>query len=522
MDQLDAFAETPEPEAAQKPTRARAAARRPTVTLALCGANLLMALAQVAASGFRPSIKNFGDTFSDWALGVKIPSLVAHGEYWRLVTANFLHGGVWHLFFNLMGLLALGRVIEMFYGPARMLAIFILSAVAGAVASYFFTPQISLGASTGVMGLMGALLAHNFRYRRYLPERLNRLIPMLLLLIALQVFFDLRQGHTDLSGHLGGLFGGIVMAVLLEGRIAGSLQGERDWLPLPTALATTFALLAYGCFGLGYSLVQDQSLLLAARSKDPQVQAVQLERAIALRPHFAEARLALGDLLTGMGREREAIDHYQAAREQQTTSKEARLRLEVLAEGYRRRGERAERTQNWETAARCYRLAIQLTTDRGMQAHYRNYYAYLLADKLERNLDEAEREIQLALQVRPDDAASLDTLAWIYYKQGRYREALELQTRVIGLADQQRQGAVGDELFYHLGAMHEKLGDRVEAIMAYEKSLRSNPTYAPAAEALKRLALPPGSRPPAPPRSGPGGAPPTPQPPDPALQRGII
>src|SRR5438093_223417 len=64
--------------------------RAPRTTLALIVANLCMALAQAAAGGFHSRGGEIAQAPADWALGAKVPSLIAHGEYWRLVTASFL------------------------------------------------------------------------------------------------------------------------------------------------------------------------------------------------------------------------------------------------------------------------------------------------------------------------------------------------------------------------------------------------------------------------------------------------
>jgi len=156
----------------------------PVATWSLILVLVLCALAQwlVAGGGFQGA--ELGSIYSDWALGAKVPSLVASGEYWRLITASFLHGSWLHLALNLLALLVFGRMVELFFGRTRMLVIFVLTCVSGAVVSYLLTPRISLGASTGVMGLIGALVMHHFKYRRYLPERAAQVYPLLLIILS--------------------------------------------------------------------------------------------------------------------------------------------------------------------------------------------------------------------------------------------------------------------------------------------------------------------------------------------------
>ena len=82
------------------------------------------------------------------SLGANDAQRVTAGEFWRLFTANFLHIGLVHIAFNLYALYIVGTEVEMFYGPWRFLAIYLLTGLSGALASYAFTYGLSAGAST--------------------------------------------------------------------------------------------------------------------------------------------------------------------------------------------------------------------------------------------------------------------------------------------------------------------------------------------------------------------------------------
>ena len=98
-------------------------------------------------------------------LGANFAPMVTLGDYWRIFTANFLHIGLMHLAFNLYALYIVGTEVEMFYGPARFLVIYLLTGLSGAIASYAFTYGLSAGASTAIMGLIGTLVAFFIRNR---------------------------------------------------------------------------------------------------------------------------------------------------------------------------------------------------------------------------------------------------------------------------------------------------------------------------------------------------------------------
>lgn len=166
--------------------------------------------------------------------GMKIGQLMTqNGEWWRLLTANFLHADIFHIGANALGLYIWGRYIESFYGRGKYAGILLLSGLCCVAASYAFTVNPSLGASGMVFGLYGALLG----IRKYDKRMFNAVFGVqILVYIGISVFLGFRGSGVDNFGHIGGLVGGF-----LASRIMG-LYGEE----MP---ATQRVL-----FGLGYVL----------------------------------------------------------------------------------------------------------------------------------------------------------------------------------------------------------------------------------------------------------------------------
>jgi len=179
------------------------------VTLTLIAANVAMFLVtavSAVAAGHSP-LDNydspFFDALSQWPFGVTLL-----GEWWRVVTAAFLHVGPVHLVMNMLALLVFGSELERQLGRLRFLALYLLSALGGAAAIQLFgDPRVAVaGASTAIYGLLGALGVLMLARRQDLRG--------LLTLLAINVLISFLPG-VSLVGHFGGLVAGAVSAGLL-------------------------------------------------------------------------------------------------------------------------------------------------------------------------------------------------------------------------------------------------------------------------------------------------------------------
>ncbi len=151
--------------------------------------------------------------------GAKVNELIAYGQYWRLLTAMFLHIGIMHLFFNSYALFAYGPTVEKLYGKLKFALVYLVSGLTGSLFSYVFSPYPAAGASGAIFGLMGSLLY--FRRRR--KDIYQRVFgPRLMIIIAINLFYGFVQPGIDNWGHIGGLVGGY-----LVGNATG-LYKERD------------------------------------------------------------------------------------------------------------------------------------------------------------------------------------------------------------------------------------------------------------------------------------------------------
>jgi rhomboid protease GluP len=175
--------------------------------------------------------------------GALVPALVAQGEAWRLLSSVFLHSGAVHLGFNMISLYFLGSFVEVAFGRARFLALYLLSGLAGGLAYLYFGDfnAPAVGASGAIFGLLGGILGYALRQGTFSWQ--NPLIRQLLILLALNLYIGFSVPNISNTAHLGGLAGGFVFGWLIAPSIY-SRKRLRAISPVAVVLGVELLLLA--------------------------------------------------------------------------------------------------------------------------------------------------------------------------------------------------------------------------------------------------------------------------------------
>ncbi|MGA5041522.1 rhomboid family intramembrane serine protease [Streptomyces capoamus] len=172
------------------------------LTKGLIGINLAVFLAQLAAGDrFTNRFELIGQAYTPLLDGVQG---IAEGQYYRLLTAMFLHGGYVHILFNMLSLWWIGGPLEVALGRARFLALYFVSGLAGSALTYLLAApnQPSLGASGAIFGLFGATAV--------LMRRLNYDMRPIIALLVINLIFTFGWSNISWQAHIGGLVAGVV------------------------------------------------------------------------------------------------------------------------------------------------------------------------------------------------------------------------------------------------------------------------------------------------------------------------
>ncbi len=203
------------PECSKQSTRVmtmRNMATRPRVTFALIAINVIVFLGE---GSFTLSSQPTGKLYEEGALFGSIrgvPTLgVAHGQWWRLVTNGFLHENLLHIGFNMWVLYYLGMMLEPALGHLKFGVIYGVSLLTGSFGALLVSPHaLTVGASGAVFGLMGAAAV----------EMRARQIPLMQsgvgMLILLNLIFSFTVPGISWGGHIGGLIGGVLAALVIQ------------------------------------------------------------------------------------------------------------------------------------------------------------------------------------------------------------------------------------------------------------------------------------------------------------------
>lgn len=161
-------------------------------------------------------------------LGAIVPSLIINdGEYWRLLSAMFLHGdgtvrgGLLHLGVNLYALWQLGRLYEIMFGTRRFVMIYFVTGIAASVTSLLRYVLLdhggaSVGASGAIFGVLGAFIFSIRRSPRWRNERWARgIVQQLLFWIVVNIAIGFTVPQIDMAAHIGGLLTGLLLGATL-------------------------------------------------------------------------------------------------------------------------------------------------------------------------------------------------------------------------------------------------------------------------------------------------------------------
>ena len=141
---------------------------------------------------------------------------VLAGEIWRLVSAVFLHGSFDHIIGNCLVLYVLGMAVEHAYGRLKLIAIFLVSGLAGSLLSFSLSEGPSVGASGAIFGLIGCLTAFFYRFRDKVYFHEKRLGSVLLFWVAYSIITGFLTPLVDNWAHIGGLIGGAASTLFIS------------------------------------------------------------------------------------------------------------------------------------------------------------------------------------------------------------------------------------------------------------------------------------------------------------------
>ena len=215
-------------------------------TYALIAANILV-FAAMAISGVSPSSPKTADLLK-W--GADFGVYTVNGQWWRLLTAMFVHIGLMHLVFNMIAFAYVGRTVERMFGNVGFLALYIVSGLGGGILAMYLDPlQIHAGASGAIFGIYGALLAMLLRARGSIPPKiLSDLKRYVMVFIAYNLINSFNP-RISMAAHIGGLItgfiGGLIAAQPLDGDI-GNGRTARNML----VIAAGVVLCSIGVVGM--------------------------------------------------------------------------------------------------------------------------------------------------------------------------------------------------------------------------------------------------------------------------------
>ena len=157
------------------------------------------------------------------------PLTVLEGEWWRLFTAMFLHGGMAHILMNMVSLYIIGRGMEMYFDAKSYLSIYLFSGLLGGLASLYVHPEsVGIGASGAIFGVFGALAGFFLAHRKHIGGHTRAFMKEFAVIIVINLVIGFSIPSVDVSAHIAGLVVGFIGGYLLskDPRFIGIYSGS--------------------------------------------------------------------------------------------------------------------------------------------------------------------------------------------------------------------------------------------------------------------------------------------------------
>jgi membrane associated rhomboid family serine protease/Flp pilus assembly protein TadD len=423
-----------------------------SLTQVLLGANVMVFIAMVLASG--PSLDFTGEVMVHF--GANYGPLTLSGQWWRLLTYMFLHGGLMHIAFNMWCLWDLGALCESLYGRWTFAAIYFITGIAGGLASMGWNPGVlTVGASGAIFGLAGALISSFYLGEFSVPRvAIQGTLRSLLFFVGFNVLFGSFVPGIDNACHAGGLVSGLMVGALIA-----RLAPQHD-KPLRRVGVVLFMVLIVGGSAVGIYRWRGSGIhyslgLNAGRNVDRMIGELQkkvqqspqdasahytlahayfakgqfsdgeneLKRVLDLQPENSRARMELGAVYLRQEQPKDAQQEFAklVAREPDNAAAHAALGV-ALAE-----------QDNHEAAIDEYKTALRLEPKtRGV------YYRMGVSQAQLKQYDDAISSYSKQKEQNGDDGELENALADAYQAKGMTQQAQDARNKAVQLQGGQR------------------------------------------------------------------------------------
>jgi rhomboid protease GluP len=214
-----------------------------TATSVIIGANLVLYALSWYLTARSGAASGMGGISGEvlYRLGAKFGPAIYAGQWWRLVTAIFLHAGLFHIGMNLWCLVDLGPEVESLFSTPKFVVLYLTTGILGFVLSTWWSMGLSVGASGSVMGLIGILIGVSFHHGRLGKDYRGMLWRWVLYIFIFGLFFA-----VDNAAHIGGLVSGLALGYFVPQGEPETRAGENLW----NALAVLAVIIMAGSFAL--------------------------------------------------------------------------------------------------------------------------------------------------------------------------------------------------------------------------------------------------------------------------------